>query len=405
MIAKSPFSQPLYVMVKPAGALCNLACDYCYYLEKSDLYRSEVRERHIMDDQLLERFTKQYIQSQTTPNVLFTWHGGEALLRPISFYKRALELQKIYGHGYTIDNTLQTNGILITDEWCRFFKDNNFLVGISIDGPAHMHDKYRKSKQGYNTFRKVVRGVDLLNKHGVEWNAMAAINDYNSQFPAEFYNFFRDNQCKYIQFTPVVERLDGAGKLASRATDGEVPLASFSVKPDQWGEFLCGVFDEWITRDVGRYFVQTFDATLACWVGEAPGVCSLAKKCGHAGVMEFNGDVYTCDHFVFPEYKLGNIYEKSLMDMMYSQTEINFGAAKQDSLPRQCKECEYLFTCNGECPKNRFAFTGDGEAGLNYLCKGYHRYFEHVAPYMDFMKRELMAQRPPSNVMKWMKSR
>lgn len=395
----APFAKPLYIIAKPVGAVCNLACQYCYYLEKSNLYKGA--SRHVMSDDLLERFIKEYINSQTMPQVLFTWHGGEALMRPLSFYKRAAELQKRYGNGMAIDNCIQTNGTLLTDEWCRFFKENNWLVGISIDGPQEFHDEYRRNKQGHPSFVKVMRGIELLNKHGVEWNGMAVVNDYNAGYPVEFYNFFKSIGCKYIQFTPAVERLclheDGRHLAAPPREGGE--LASFSVSPGQWGDFLCGLFDEWIKNDVGEYFIQLFDSTLANWMGEQPGVCSMAKVCGHAGVMEFNGDVYSCDHYVFPEYKLGNIYQKALAEMMYSGRQLEFGQMKQKSLPAQCRECEFLFACNGECPKNRFAKTATGEPGLNYLCKGYYKFFKHVAPYMDYMKKELLAERAPANIM------
>ncbi len=401
----TPFARPLYVMTKPVGAVCNLACDYCYYLEKAKLY--EDQPRHVMSDELLERFIKEYIQSQTMPQVLFTWHGGETLMRPLSFYKKALELQKRYAGGRTIDNCIQTNGTLLTDEWCEFFRENNFLVGISIDGPQEFHDEYRRNKAGQPSFVKVMRGINLLKKHGVEWNAMAVVNDFNADYPLDFYRFFRDElDCHYIQFAPIVERLsnrkDGLHLSSLKQKDGE--LADFSVTPEQWGEFLCTIFDEWVRRDVGRTFIQLFDSTLANWVGEQPGVCTLAKNCGHAAVMEFNGDVYSCDHFVFPEYRLGNIYHKTLVEMMYGKEQEAFGAMKHNSLPRQCLECEFEFACHGECPKNRFVLSRDGESGLNYLCAGYHRFFEHVAPYMDFMKRELLAQRPPANVMEWAKN-
>lgn len=395
----APFSKPLYVMTKPVGAVCNLACDYCYYLEKLNLYKGT--SGYVMSDELLERFIKEYICSQTMPQVLFTWHGGETLMRPLSFYKKAVELQKQYAGGRTIDNCIQTNGTLLTDEWCQFFKDNSWLVGVSIDGPQEFHDEYRRNKQGLPSFVKVMRGIELLNKHGVEWNAMAVVNDYNADYPLEFYNFFKSIDCHYIQFTPIVERIcrhDDGRRLASPMEEGE-RLADFSVSPEQWGSFLCKLFDEWVRNDVGKYFIQIFDSTLANWVGEQPGVCSMAKTCGHAGVMEFNGDVYSCDHFVFPEYKIGNIYQNTLIEMMYSEKQREFGLFKQKSLPQQCKECEFLFACNGDCPKNRFAKTDTGEPGLNYLCKGYYQYFKHVAPYMDYMKKELQAHRAPANVM------
>ena len=402
----APFSKPLYVMLKPVGALCNLACDYCYYLEKSKLYVQN--PRHVMSDELLERFIKEYIESQTIPQVMFTWHGGETLMRPLSFYKRAMELQKQYGGGRQIDNSIQTNGTLLTDEWCAFFKENNFLVGISIDGPQEFHDEYRRNKMGAPSFHQVMRGINLLKKHGVQYNCMAVVNDYNADYPLEFYHFFKDIGCEFLQFTPIVERLKGKSDSSSTSLastkDKEAELAPFSVSPEQWGNFLCTIFDEWVRNDVGKVFVQIFDSTLANWMGEQPGVCTMAKTCGHAGVMEFNGDVYSCDHFVFPEYWLGNIYKDPLASMMYSEKQLKFGADKFDKLPRQCKECDVLFACNGECPKNRFSYDKYGEWGLNYLCAGYYKYFNHVAPYMDFMKKELLAQRPPSNVIDWAKN-
>lgn len=397
----SPFSKPLYVMTKPVGAICNLACKYCYYLEKTNLYK-ENTSKFVMSGSLLEKFIEEYINSQTMPQVLFTWHGGETLMRPLSFYQKVVELQKKYANGRTIDNCIQTNGTLLNEEWCKFFHDNHWLVGISIDGPQEFHDEYRKNKQGKPSFMKVMQGIHLLNKHQVEWNAMAVVNDYNADYPLEFYHFFKELRCHYIQFTPIVERIytHADGRHLAHVLQNEEKLADFSVSPEQWGNFLCTIFDEWVKNDVGEYFIQIFDATLANWMGAQPGVCTMAPTCGHAGVMEFNGDVYSCDHFVFPEFKLGNIYEKSLIEMMYSEKQIQFGQQKKDSLPNKCKECKYLFACNGECPKNRFLTTEDGEPGLNYLCKGYYQFFDHVAPYMDFMKKELLAERPPANVMK-----
>ncbi len=400
----APFARPLYVMLKPVGSVCNLSCSYCYYLEKNALLHPEGGiTKSIMSDELLERFIREYMESQTQPQVLFTWHGGETLMRPLSFYKRAMELQKQYARGRQVDNCIQTNGTLLNDDWCRFFKENNWLVGVSIDGPQEFHDEYRRNKQGLPSFHKVMQGIRLLNKHEVEWNAMAVVNDFNADYPLEFYRFFKEIGCRYIQFTPVVERLiDGQGstRLASLADkNGKENLADFSISPEQWGNFLCTLFDEWIKEDVGTYFIQLFDSTLANWVGEQPGVCTLARTCGHAGVMEHNGDVYSCDHFVFLEYKLGNIYTHTLTEMMYSERQLTFGNQKESSLPNQCRECDYLFACHGECPKNRFSTTSSGEPGLNYLCKGYHRFFEHVAPYMDFMKNELMHERSPMHVM------
>lgn len=401
MTTNFAFARPMYVMLKPAGSLCNLRCKYCYYLEKDKLYKQ--CKNHVISDELLEKFIKEYIEAQTTPQVLFTWHGGETLMRPISFYKRALELQRIYGRGRQIDNCIQTNGTLLTDEWCQFFKDNNFLVGVSIDGPQEFHDEYRRTATNKPTFVKVMNGINLLNKHGVEWNALAVVNDYNADYPLEFYRFFKQIGCKYIQFSPIVERVvkreDGL-TLAPGMQGGDAGLADFSITPEQWGNFLCTIFDEWVHNDVGEYFVQLFDATLANWVGQAPGVCILAEECGHAGVMEFNGDVYSCDHFVFPEYRLGNIREKTITEMLYSDQQKRFSKLKSQSLPKECRECKWLFACNGECPKNRFIKDRYGNPGKNYLCEGYRMFFEHVAPYMDFMKNELLNKRPPANVMK-----
>ena len=397
----NPFAKPLYVMLKPAGAQCNLACKYCYYLEKNKLYPTA--QRHLMSDEMLEQFTREYIEAQTMNQVLFTWHGGEPLLRSIDFYRKALSLQQKYAGGRRIDNVIQTNGTLLTDEWCEFFAQNHWLVGISIDGPQPYHDHYRLTAAGKPSWKKVMQGIKLLKKHGVEWNAMAVVNAYNANHPLEFYRFFKENGCQFLQFTPIVERLtrhEDDRTLASLADKDEISLSEASVAPEQWGYFLCAIFDEWVRKDVGKIFVEIFDCTLANWMGISPGICAYSKECGHAGVMEHNGDVYSCDHFVFPEYKLGNIRDHSLIDMLYGEQQQEFSRLKHSSLPRQCKECDMEFACHGECPKNRFMKDQYGDSGLNYLCPGYYHYYQHVAPYMDYMKQELMAQRPPSNNMK-----
>ena len=397
----NPFAKPLYVMLKPAGAHCNLACKYCYYLEKNKLYPTA--QRHLMSDEMLEQFTREYIEAQTMSQVLFTWHGGEPLLRSIDFYRKALSLQQKYAGGRRIDNVIQTNGTLLTDEWCEFFAQNHWLVGISIDGPQPDHDHYRLTAAGKPSWQKVMQGIKLLKKHGVEWNAMAVVNAYNVNHPLEFYRFFKENGCQFLQFTPIVERLtrhEDGRTLASLADKNEIPLSEASVAPEQWGYFLCAIFDEWVRKDVGKIFVEIFDCTLANWMGISPGICAYSKECGHAGVMEHNGDVYSCDHFVFPEYKLGYIRDHSLIDMLYGEQQQEFSRLKHSSLPRQCKECDMEFACHGECPKNRFMKDKYGDSGLNYLCPGYYHYYQHVAPYMDYMKQELMAQRPPSNIMR-----
>ena len=396
----NPFAKPLYVMLKPTGAHCNLACKYCYYLEKNKLYPTA--QRHLMSDEMLEQFTREYIEAQTMSQVLFTWHGGEPLLRSIDFYRKALSLQQKYAGGRRIDNVIQTNGTLLTDEWCEFFAQNHWLVGISIDGPQPYHDHYRLTAAGKPSWKKVMQGIKLLKKHGVEWNAMAVVNAYNANHPLEFYRFFKENGCQFLQFTPIVERLtrhEDGRTLASLADKDEISLSEASVTPEQWGYFLCAIFDEWVRKDVGKIFVEIFDCTLANWMGISPGICAYSKECGHAGVMEHNGDVYSCDHFVFPEYKLGNIRDHSLIDMLYGEQQQEFSRLKHSSLPRQCKECDMEFACHGECPKNRFMKDKYGDSGLNYLCPGYYHYYQHVAPYMDYMKQELMSQRPPSNIM------
>ena len=356
-----------------------------------------------MSDEMLEQFTREYIEAQTMNQVLFTWHGGEPLLRSIDFYRKALSLQQKYAGGRHIDNVIQTNGTLLTDEWCEFFAQNHWLVGISIDGPQPYHDHYRLTAAGKPSWQKVMHGIKLLKKHGVEWNAMAVVNAYNANHPLEFYRFFKENGCQFLQFTPIVERLtrhEDGRTLASLADKNEISLSEASVAPEQWGNFLCVIFDEWVRKDVGKIFVEIFDCTLANWMGVSPGICAYSKECGHAGVMEHNGDVYSCDHFVFPEYKLGNIHDHSLIDMLYGKQQQEFSRLKHSSLPRQCKECDMEFACHGECPKNRFMKDKYGDSGLNYLCPGYYHYYQHVAPYMDYMKQELMSQRPPSNIMK-----
>ena len=384
----NPFARPLYVMTKPAGAHCNLACDYCYYLEKQKLYQNG--DKHIMSDQLTEVFIREYIQSQFGNEVNFTWHGGEPMIRPLSYYKKVVRWQRRYTEGKAILNCLQTNGTLLTPEWCHFLHDEGWLVGISIDGPQDMHDAYRMKRNGGPTWEKVMQGIEMLDRYEVEWNAMAVVNDITAARPLDFYRFFRDEiECRYLQFTPVVERIrrHEDGRHLAHVMDGdEYAVAPFSVTPEAWGSFLCTMFDEWYNNDVGEMFVQTFEATLANWAGMTPGVCSLSDWCGHAAVMEHNGDIYCCDHFVFPEYYLGNIRNRGILDMLNSERQMAFADMKTKGLPTQCRQCRWQFACHGECPRNRFARTKDGEPGLNYLCEGYRRYFEHVAPFMEELK-------------------
>lgn len=388
----NPFHRPLYISLKPAGARCNMACKYCYYLEKGE----GVQE---MSDVLLEKFIKEYIQSQTGQEVQFVWHGGEPLLRPLSFYKKAVRLERLYGKGRIIQNCLQTNGLLLTDEWCRFLRNEGWLVGLSIDGTKEMHSKYRKNNAGNDLYERLIENIRMMQYYDVEWNAMVTVHQGNVDKGAELYQHLKNLGAKFIQLSPVVERKHPTGMLMTYKDTG-IDVTAESVTPEQWGSFLCSIFDEWIKRDVGDVFVEMFDCTLANWMGVIPGICIFAENCGHAGVMEWNGDVYSCDHFVFPEYKLGNIHTDSLINMMYGPKQQIFRNIKRNSLPQQCKECQWLFACHGECPKNRFATTKDGEGNLNYLCEGYRMYFEHVAPYMDEMKNLLSKGKEASEIMK-----
>ena len=416
-----PFARPLYVMAKPAGPLCNLRCKYCYYLEKQHLQplsgspegegtKDAIRKASPrgglegvgMSPKLLELYIRDYIQLQQTPDVLFTWHGGEPMIKPLSFYRQAVRLQQYYGRGKRISNSIQTNGLFLTPEWCQFLHDEGWLVGISIDGTKEQHDAYRLDAHGQGTWERVVESIKMLNDYGVEWNAMATANHFNCQDPIAFYHFFRDElKCKYLQISPVVERIleHSDGRHLAQLFDEDCPIAPFSIRPEEWGKFMCAIFDDWVKHDVGEMFVQLFDATLAGWLGETPGVCVYAEECGHAAVMEQNGDVYSCDHFVFPQYKLGNIRTNGLPQMLYGTKQNRFSRLKKEALPRQCRECEWLKACHGECPRLRFLKTADGEPGLNYLCAGYRIFFQHVAPYMDYMMQELLAGRPASGVM------
>lgn len=392
-----PFGNPFAVMAKPVGSACNLRCKYCYYLEKGKFYNSG--DSHLMDDESLESFISQYIGSQPTKSVVFNWHGGEALIRPLNFYKKVMELEEKYANGREISNTIQTNATLLTDEWCEFFKEHKWLVGVSIDGPQELHDIYRKRHDGKSSFNEVMEGIEFLNKHRVDWNVLATVNAANADYPKETYNFLKQLGTPFLQFTPVVERIKKDGMLAHQSEEN-IKLADFSVKPLQWGEFMCGVFDEWVKNDVGEIYVQLFDATLANKMGVQSPVCTMASECGSALAVEFNGDVYSCDHFVFPKYRLGNIHKKPLWQMAMSENQKRFGLNKKDSLPKKCRECEYLWACHGECPRNRFVKTNEKGRYLNYLCEGYKKFFEHVSPAMEFMKKELEAGRPPANIMK-----
>jgi uncharacterized protein len=400
-----PGRKPVYLMAKPIGSVCNLNCTYCYYLEKEKLY-PENPGRWAMTEDVLENFIGQYIYSSREPSVLFTWHGGEPLMRGLDFFRNALVLQKKYAGGRMISNAIQTNGTTLTEEWCKFLRDNNFLVGISIDGPAHCHDHYRRYPDGRTSFDRTMAGIELLKKHKVEFNTLSVVNDYNSKFPLEVYRFLKGIGSHYMQFTPIVERIDpgaapGGLSMLSGDRKNAGQVSAWSVDPEDYGNFLTAIFDEWVRKDVGDYYVITFDCLLSNRMGVAPPLCIYADTCGNAGAVEFNGDVYSCDHYVFPGYRLGNIRDKSLLTFMTSEFQMKFGNDKRDLLPGYCRKCEYLYLCTGECPKNRFMETPDGEAGLNYLCRGFKKFYRHAKPFLDFMANEISHDRAASNVRQW----
>jgi uncharacterized protein len=381
-----------HVMLKPRGPICNMDCEYCYYLSKQDLYPNS---RFRMKADLLELYTRQYIEAQRSPEVTFAWQGGEPTLMGLPFYRQAVEFQNKYSRpGMKISNTFQTNGLLLNDEWCRFLKEHGFLVGLSLDGPRQMHDAYRVDRTGKGTFERVMAALRLLQKHKVEYNILATLHAANAAQPLEVYRYLRDKAgAQFIQFIPIVARPDQPEK---------DEVKDFSITGKQYGDFLMAVFDEWVRQDVGQVFVQIFDVALAAWSGLPRGLCVFEETCGNALVMEHNGDVFSCDHFVDPAFYLGNIKEENLLDLVGLEKQQRFGQAKKEDLPRYCRECEVRFVCNGGCPKDRFLLTPDGEPGLNFLCEGYRAFFNHIRPAMGFMAAELRAKRPPANVMKWM---
>jgi len=376
-----------HVMAKPTGARCNLDCAYCFYREKERLYPESTLR---MSDEVMEEFIRQTIAGHAVPEVTFAWQGGEPTLMGLPFFRRAVAVQKKYAKPRTrIENTFQTNGILLDDDWCRFFHDNRFLVGLSLDGPRDLHDVHRRDRQGRGTFDRVLKAARLLRKHHVEFNILCAVNRTNADHPLEVYRFFRDELgAPYIQFIPIVEQEDGGKTVTDR-----------SVRPEQWGRFLTTIFDEWIRRDVGRMFLLNFDWALAGWLGMAGAVCVFAPTCGLGVALEHNGDLYSCDHFVGPDHLLGNILTTPLAELVASEQQRRFGAAKRETLPRQCRECRFLSVCNGECPRNRFVGAPDGEAGLNYLCEGYKAFFSHADRPMRMMAGLLRQGRPADGVM------
>jgi uncharacterized protein len=412
----SPLPRSFHLMSKPVGPICNLDCKYCFYLEKEKLYPGKSNWR--MPDEVLEKFVRQYIEAQQVSEITFAWQGGEPTLIGLDFFRRAVELQQRYANGKKISNAIQTNGTLLDDAWCEFLKSNGFLVGLSIDGPRKYHDLYRVDKQGLPTFDKVIAAARRMKRHGVEFNTLCVVNRANSAAPLDVYRFLKSEGSGYIQFIPLVERagtgelplaeppvLVEPGRVRLRVSpDAQAPqhgsVTAWSVEPVAYGNFLCAIFDEWVRKDVGRVFVQIFDVQLGIWMGQPSTLCVFGETCGDAMALEHNGDLYACDHYVYPQYKLGNVATDSLADLVASPAQRKFGTDKRDTLPRYCRECEVKFACNGECPKHRFITTPDGEPGLNYLCAGYKKFFRHIDPYMREMGRLLHARQPASGIMK-----
>jgi uncharacterized protein len=395
---------PFHVMTKPVGPICNLDCKYCFYLEKEKLYPQA--SKWAMRDAVLESYIRQYIEAHDIPVVTFAWQGGEPTLLGVDYFRRVVELQKQYANGKQIANAFQTNGVLLNDVWAEFFRENEFLIGVSIDGPRAVHDAYRVDKGGQPTFDRVMRGIETLRRHQVEFNTLTTVHRGNADAPLEVYRFLKESGSGFMQFIPIVERVSlqatGDGlHLVSPEFPGAAQVAPWSVGPRQFGRFLCAIFDEWVRKDVGRFFVQIFDVSLAMWAGMESSLCVFRKTCGSALALEHSGDLYSCDHFVYPENRLGNIMESPLESLVDSDQQHRFGEAKESTLPRYCRECDVRFACNGECPKHRFTTTPDGEPGLNYLCPSYKMFFHHIDPYLRFMAGELAAKRPPANVMRW----
>lgn len=399
----------LHVMSKPIGPICNLDCKYCFYLEKENLYGAG--EKWAMSDDVLETYIRQYIEQQDVPEVSFAWQGGEPTLLGVRFFRKVVELQQKYANGKTIHNALQTNGTLLDDEWCAFLAEHKFLVGLSIDGPRELHDFYRVDKKQQPTFDLVMRGLERLKKHKAEFNTLTVVNRANGSRPREVYRFLKEIGSGFIQFIPLVERLPSKTRLPilnldfaappvpGEKYDPDSPVTNWSVGAEQYGEFLCTIFDEWVRKDVGRYFVQLFDVALGNWMNLGGGLCVFSEKCGRALALEHNGDLYSCDHYVYPKYKLGNLMNHSLAELVDSAQQRQFGEEKVTTLPAYCRRCPVKFACNGECPKHRFVNTPDGEGGLNYLCPSYKRFFTHIDPYMRTMADLIRQGRAPAEIM------
>lgn len=396
-------------MIKVAGPVCNLDCDYCYYLEKDALYPGKPSNLSAfgMKEEVLERLIRDYLASQPQNRVEFVWHGGEPTLLGIDYFRKILGIQKKYSEGKQIDNVLQTNGTLIDDRWAEFLAGNRFLCGLSIDGPQKLHDHHRRFTNGKGSWEKTVECARLFQKHGVEFNTMSVVNDSNSKEPVAVYDFLKGIGSRYMQFSPIVERIamddNEPLSIVDNRYDKETALMNENVSAEEWGNFLCRIFDRWVKTDVGHCYVNWFDNTLAAYVGQEPALCTMAPYCCCSLAIEHNGDAYCCDHFVFPEYRLGNIFQQNIAEMAKSDKQLLFEQRKKDTLPTQCKSCDYLSACGGDCPKNRIDRTAEGEP-ISILCKGFRIFFEHTRKYFEFMANELKNQRPPANVMNYKKN-
>jgi len=402
---------PFHLLAKPTGAVCNLDCKYCFFLSKEMLYPGS---RFRMADELLETYVRQLLESQPGPDVSIAWQGGEPTLMGLDFFERSVEYAERHKRpGQAVSYTIQTNGTRLDAGWCAFFKEHRFLVGLSVDGPRDLHDAYRVDKGGQGTFDQVMRGWEFLGAHSVDVNILCTVHAANADHPLEVYRFFRDElKTAFIQFIPIVERVTpemlpvanmGWGERGSDPRplyllEGSL-VTGRSVSAAQWGRFLIGVFDEWVRRDVGSTYVQMFDAALASWVGAPAAMCIFSETCGGALALEHSGDLYSCDHFVEPKFLLGNIQQVHMLELVTSEQQRQFGLAKRDTLPRYCRECPVRFACHGECPKDRFISTPDGEPGLNYLCAGYKAFFTHIDRPMRLMTNLLQSGGAPAQVM------
>ena len=402
----------IHIMAKATGAICNLNCSYCYYLSKESLLTTTSKWR--MSDEVLEEYIKQYIEAQNTPKIIFSWQGGEPTLLGVDFFKKVVELQKKYTPSYShCENDLQTNGTLLDDEWCVFLKENNFLVGLSIDGPQEIHDTYRVTKEGKGTFKQVMHAASLLKKHKVPFATLSCINATTAKHPQKIYRFLRDEVgSTQMQFIPIVEPKKFRDTAPQFWSDDNMPLQGsdaarpgtpssvveeWCVDPEEYGDFLIGVFDQWRKKDVGRIHIPFFDSAAQQWLGGSSPLCIFSPTCGKGLAIEHDGNVYSCDHYVYPQYNLGNITQYNLKDLAFSQNQVTFGTDKANTLPTQCQKCPVLFACEGECPKNRFIKTPQGERGLNYLCTGLKKYFFHIDPHIKKILRT-QGLRPKVNI-------